>query len=285
MNKNREFNNILDECLERLLVKGETIDQCLQSYPEQADELKPLLQMAVETKTAIAIQPHPEFRERARYQLQSAFHQATEPKRRHSFIFRLSRGWAIALSIALVVLLAGGGTVAAAGYSMPDSPLYPVKLATEQVQMTFTFTDIGKAELYAKLADRRVAEIAYMANKGTPQQVEQIVQRLDNHLGMIASLTSTQLAMMTETTNDATWPPTFEEAEISPGESRLGEEPPVGNHHRDELRTMLGYNAINHPAQLRAALETAPPSIRPILLQAIALSETGYETALESLNY
>ena len=34
--ESREFDNILDECLERLLVKGETIEQCLQSYPEHA---------------------------------------------------------------------------------------------------------------------------------------------------------------------------------------------------------------------------------------------------------
>jgi len=289
MNKNREFDNILDECLERLLAKGKTIDQCLQSYPEYADELKPLLKMAMDTKTAIAIQPRPEFRERARYQLQSAFHQATEPKRRLGFILRLSRGWAIALSIALVVLLAGGGTVAAAGYSMPNSPLYPVKLATEQVQMAFTFSDIGKAELHAKLADRRVAEIAYIANKGTLQQVEQTVQRLDNHLGMIASLTSTQVGVAEEATevaaDDAAWSPTFEESQFSPGEARLGAEPPMGGNHRAELRTILGHNAVDHPAQLRAALETAPPSVRPILLQAIALSEAGYETALESLNY
>jgi hypothetical protein len=291
MDKNREFDNILDECLERLLVKGETIDQCLQSYPEHADELRPLLQMAVEAKTAIAIQPRPEFRERARYQMQAAFHQATEPRRGLRLIFRLSRGWAIALSIALVVLLAGGGTVAAAGYSMPDSPLYPVKLATEQVQMAFTFTDMGKAELHARLTDRRVAEIAYLASKGTPQQVEQIVQRLDNHLGMIASLTSTQAVMMTEetaeeATSDAAWAPTFEESQLSPGDPRLATGPPMaGNHHKAELRTILGHNAVDQPARLRAALETAPPSIRPILLQAIALSEAGYETVLEALDY
>ena len=35
--KSKEFNNVLNECLERLLVKGETMEQCLRSYPEQAD--------------------------------------------------------------------------------------------------------------------------------------------------------------------------------------------------------------------------------------------------------
>ena len=33
MKKTEEFNNILDECLGQVLVKGETIKQCLMSYP------------------------------------------------------------------------------------------------------------------------------------------------------------------------------------------------------------------------------------------------------------
>ena len=60
MKKTKEFNNILDNCLERLLVKGETIEQCLQSYPEHASELEPLLQTAMATKKALAVQDRPQ---------------------------------------------------------------------------------------------------------------------------------------------------------------------------------------------------------------------------------
>ena len=67
MKETKEFNNILDECLERLLVRGDTLEQCLVSYPEQAGELEPLLQTALATKKALAIQPRPEFKARARY--------------------------------------------------------------------------------------------------------------------------------------------------------------------------------------------------------------------------
>ena len=42
MRKEREFNNILDECLERV-INGETIEQCLASHPEYAAEIEPLL--------------------------------------------------------------------------------------------------------------------------------------------------------------------------------------------------------------------------------------------------
>ena len=68
MKRNKEFNNILDECLERLLVKGETVEQCLASYPQYAAELEPLLQMAVAAKEASAIQARPEFKAKARYE-------------------------------------------------------------------------------------------------------------------------------------------------------------------------------------------------------------------------
>ena len=59
MKKRKEFDNILDECFERL-IKGETIEQCLASYPEQAAELEPLLQTAQVTKKATAVEPRPE---------------------------------------------------------------------------------------------------------------------------------------------------------------------------------------------------------------------------------
>ncbi len=143
----KEFDNVLDECLERLLIKGETMEQCLQSYPEQAADLKPLLQMALATRQAVAIQPRAEFKARARYQFHSALQEAASPRSR-PFLSRFPR-WATVVTIVLGVLLMGGGTIAAASYSMPDSLLYPVKLATEQAQLTLTPSDIGKAELCA----------------------------------------------------------------------------------------------------------------------------------------
>ena len=72
MIKDQKFDDILDECLGRLLTGSETLEQCLASYPAHAAELKPLLETALETKRASAIQPRPEFRARAEYQFRSA---------------------------------------------------------------------------------------------------------------------------------------------------------------------------------------------------------------------
>ena len=75
---------------------------------------------------------------------------------------------------------------------MPDEFLYPVKLATERVRLVLTPSTLGKAELYAKLADRRVLEIVRMAGKSKPEQIEQTARRLDTYLKKIADLASTQ---------------------------------------------------------------------------------------------
>ncbi len=268
----KEFDNILDECLERLLVNGETIEQCLQGYPEQAANLKPLLQTALATRQTIAIQPRAEFKARARYQFRSAL-QEWASSRSRPFFGWLPR-WATVVTIVLAVLLIGGGTIAAANYSMPDSLLYPIKLATEQVQLTLTPSDIGKARLYAKFVDRRVAEIIYTANKGNAQQIEAITQRLDKRLVMLASLTSAPEVAEAPRTLESPPPMQLEETESS-------QEIPGDKSNRAKLRSTVANYAINHPAGLRAALEKAPESAKSALRRAIAVSEAGYERALK----
>ncbi len=292
MKRDNEFNNILDECLERLLAKGETIEQCLLSYPEYAAELEPLLHTVVATKKALAIQPRPEFKSEARYQFRLAL-QKVEPKRRLPFLGWQPR-WAIAMVAVLVLLLAGGGTVAAAGNSMPDSLLYPVKLATEQVRLKLTPSDIGKAELHAKLADTRVAEIVYMVNKGRPEHLGPTAERLNKHLVLIASLSLTESGE-----DESVEAESVELAEDEGGRVMLAPAPAAEEsgkekggkkevqakaNGRTKLRTLLGRNSVNHLAELRAVLETAPESAKPALRQVINELAAGYEKALEALD-
>ena len=183
MNRQQEFDNILDECLERILVRGETVEQCLGRYPELADELKPLLQTALSTKETLAIKPRPEFRDRARYQMQTALREMEEKRQRRFSLFSWQPRWAtVAITALLVLVLGGGSTVAAAGNSLPDQPLYPVKLATEKVRIAVTFSRLGKAELYVQLADERVNEVIAMAEKGQIEKMEQTAERLNEQL-------------------------------------------------------------------------------------------------------
>ncbi len=274
MKRDKEFNNILNECLERLLLKGETIEQCLHRYPEQAAELEPLLQTALAARRVSAIQPRADFKARARYQFRSALREAAN-KSRHTLGW--FPRWATVATIALVLLLVGSGTVAAAGSSMPDSPLYPVKLATEEVRLALTPSPLDKAGLCAELADRRVAEIIYMANKGDVQQLELITQRLNKRLLMLAALASLE----EEGEAPMLMAPAPEEAGFGKG----GHGPANG---RARLRMTLECNAVNNTAALNAALEAAleavPEAVKPALRHAIDVSAAGYQNALEALD-
>jgi hypothetical protein len=280
--KNSELENILDECLDRL-AGGETFEQCLQSYPEQAAQLEPLLQMAQAVIKASAITPRAEFKARARYEFHSAL-QAEATKRRRP-LFSLRRRWSVALMVVSILLLTGGGTAAAASNSMPDSPLYPVKLAAEQVQLTLTPSDMGKARLCAVLADRRVAEIICMADKGDAQRVELATQRLDERLGMLTELASAGEkgapgVLMAPSAPVPAPPP----AEGAPEKATAGGGVPAEGEGRAELRGVVMHCADTNPAALRAALKEAPASAKPALRRAIFISEIDYDRALAALD-
>ena len=277
MRKNREFDDILNECLERMLVKDESVEECLASYPEQADELKPLLQMALSAKKALAIEPRPEFRARARYQFVTALGEVAPGRGRRFFAWRLR--WTTVVATALMLLLAGGGVVVAAGNSMPDNPLYQVKLAVEQVQLRLTTSALSRTKLQVRLADKRVTEIIYMAQKGDARLVALVTQRLDNHLVMIATLVVAQRGEISVPEEALQMPaPPALEADIQGAEGFALQNGDMG-----ELVTLLEYYAATHQAKLSAVLATAPEAVKSALLQAISVSMAGYEKALNAV--
>jgi len=285
--KINQIDNILDDCLERILARGESVEECLAHYRQYADELNPLLQTAVATKKALAIEPRPDFRARARYQFHSALKEAASKKRRLFFGWQLR--WVTMASLALVLLLSGGGIVAAASNSMPDSPLYQVKLATEQIQLLLTSSPEDKAELYAKLADRRVTEIINMAEECNVSLVELTTQRLDNHLSMIVSISTTQVGAGGILFDGAleSLPATFtttlagdaDATKAAPDTTVPATTDLPGKVFAHQLRQ---YSASNIAA-LYAALESASEEVKPALIQAIAVLENGYNNALSAI--
>ena len=268
MKKHHKFEDVLSECLERLLVKGETIDECLEDYPELASELKPLLQTTMVAKEASAIEPPPEFKARARYQFRSALRGLPEKKGFAPFI--LHSRWATAIISVLLLILISSSTVVAASGSMPDGALYPVKLVTEEVWLRLTLSDEAKARIYARLADRRVGEIIYIVNKGKAQEAEQTVELLSAHLASIPNL----VLVEAKPEMAVKAPPA-----LAPAAPRAGgeaeEDVSVKPTARTKLRAILMRNAANHPVVLRAALKKASPEVRLTLLEAIRILETG----------
>ena len=162
---NKGFKDILDSCLDRM-IKGDSIEQCLESYPEQAAELETILRAASAVMEASSVQPRHEFERVAKARLLSAVEEkATEKRKGPLPIYGWRRGWAVAIALIMALFLAGGGTVAASSNSLPGDVLYPVKTSVERVRAFFTFGAEAKADYYMELADRRLREMELLVEK------------------------------------------------------------------------------------------------------------------------
>lgn len=92
--------------------------------------------------------------------------QNIRPKR--SYIYR--HGFAFLTALGLL-LIAGGSTILAAQYSTPGSPLYPVKIVTENVALSVT-PEKYKPELEKIISERRKKEDLVKENKKVNQKTD-----------------------------------------------------------------------------------------------------------------
>jgi len=254
----RRLESILDECLERML-GGESIEACLNAYPEQTSELEPLLRTShVFIRKSMAIQPAPEFKARVYSRLQAMFYAKEEKAERRARIPIWRRGWALATTAILGFLLIGGGTIAASAHALPDEPLYPVKLTGEQVRLILTFSDVGEAKLHIQFAERRADEMLEMASQGKNGKISMLTEQITNHLDKAYMMVGIQIAGEGESRVLAPAPPSSSEAETYSEGKVAG-----------ELETLLRQSHAKSLATLRNALDKAPEELKPVLQQAI----------------
>jgi hypothetical protein len=67
---------ILDACLEDILMRHATIADCLVKYPEYADELEVMLEVAVAIQSVPDVKPSEEFKWATRARLEGGIDQA-----------------------------------------------------------------------------------------------------------------------------------------------------------------------------------------------------------------
>jgi hypothetical protein len=188
----KKFEDILAQCIDDIKAGTASIEECLDRYPSDREQLEPLLRLALEIREPPDVKPSPSFKVNARVWLMDQIHggQAVTkwPWSRYDNQVKpmpLRRRFSMA-SIILVIVLAlsalGGGTAYASQDSLPGDTLYPVKLATEQVRVMLPGDDIVKAERALSFAERRVGEIEALAERGRPQDISLGVQGYDDAL-------------------------------------------------------------------------------------------------------
>ena len=181
---NPALSDAVNECVDALR-QGDSIDDCLRRHPDFADELRPLLTAAV-AATAVAPTRDDAARRIAQTRFEGAVrHHLSTNRRGASGRFSLrdwwnsrasgwSRVWAVGFTaVALFAVLSTGAAYASTD-AMPDSPLYPVKRATEHARLAITFSDDSRAIYHLELIERRTLELAAVAETGDTEQVARI---------------------------------------------------------------------------------------------------------------
>jgi len=311
MKKPDEIDNILNECLERIM-SGESMEKCLEEHPEQAEIIKPLLETALGIKAAVDITPRPEFRQRAGLEFQEALRTMKPQKKSGAFSFR--RWWVSVLAGIVAIMALGGGTVAASSNSLPDEPLYRVKIAAEDVRVALTFSEKSKAELYAKFADRRIDEIIVMAEAGKVDEINRITERLEKQLIAMAEvfgevddsvmtvMAGTEERSLAAQNNEATqvptetavptvtattWAPATEKIDTtdtsSDTQKAVTNEGEGKGDSEEDLRQTIINSACNNYSRLAEAMVEADEPVRQALERAMAVANEAYTIAINNM--
>ncbi len=263
-NVGKEFDQILDTCLDLVLRDGETVESCLRRFPQQADEMGSLLQVALDARQVLEFTPSSVSKTRARLMLSDAIdrYEARRWSRRPGRVLAALSGlfagpyrWAASATAAvLLVVMGGAGIVGASSNTVPGHPLYSVKRVVEQGRMFFTFDDNAKARLHADLADKRFKELQEVAEGGDERSVSELA--IEAH----RSLQDVQLAVPALRSL-----PTSLQGIGTPVPSGVR---PIQLDRRTQrdlraLITLLQTDEMYHREALQALMEKAPSRMRP----------------------
>ena len=102
-----KFDKILNECIDRIN-GGQTVAACVADYPEQADDLQPMLDAMFTTKSAFASIPTTPAKQRARQRMMAAIRQPkAKPRTRTGFAFpNILRNMKVLATAAAVLVIA-----------------------------------------------------------------------------------------------------------------------------------------------------------------------------------
>jgi hypothetical protein len=301
----RKLEDIFNECYERMR-SGESLKSCLKRYPKHAVELEPLLKTAFDIgRRASYIQPRPEFKHWALVRAEGAQHHARQQRQpAKPSLFSWRQSWGVAVAVVLILLLTGSSTAIASSNAMPDEPLYPVKLATEEMRLTFAISDVQKAQVHTQLAETRAVEVETMADQGKTEYAVIAAEKLANQLEQaniaMANMESTTGTAPLSTTTEEQPPVTEEQQTLTEKQPPVTEEQPsvteeqpssppttpqnIGVTDKTEhFKKSLESSTSKSLTALESALEKAPPQAKSDLQRAIDIISEGSKGTDENM--
>lgn len=155
-----KLEDILDICLARIR-QGVSVEDCLKGYPESADKLKGLLQLAKGIRNVPKPVPAKEGIASCLVRLGEALasRKRTSIFQKFRWIYSPQPALARAFVLVIILIFISWGTVNLSAHSIPGDLLYPVKLITEKVKFFLTVTPQGKVELRLTFSKERLQEL------------------------------------------------------------------------------------------------------------------------------
>jgi len=141
------------------------------------------------------ISPKPSKKDAFRNVLVSRMRLDSPAPLRWTFLFAAFRPAAFAMLCSALIILGGGGATFAAQGALPGELLYPVKIATEQMQVALTPDTVQKTALELKFAGKRLDEVDQLITeqKAAPKAAETALTAYDQTLAKTqATLSSDQ---------------------------------------------------------------------------------------------
>lgn len=190
------FDQLLERCLQKMARTGD-IGASLRRYPQYADRLHPLLEMAQATRRhyeAVPEAPGGLAVGRERLLAVAAQQRArgvsvtsatgtttTRTKGRKMKLVLATRLVTVLLAVVVGTAALGGGVVWAAGDSLPGDLLYPVKLVTEDVRLALAPAPADQVDLALWLTEERAEEVQALVAAGRRVPDETVV-RMEQHI-------------------------------------------------------------------------------------------------------
>lgn len=290
----RKIEDIFNECLEAIL-DGRTVEECLREHPDEAEELRPLLETsAAMTRGIASIEPGPALKTSVMLRLDEALQERYKREQKRRPLFHGGQPkWATAVAVVLVILIIGGVSTTASARSQPDDLLYPVKLAAEQARLALTFSEPARTDLRLQMAETRVNELAYLAGKGDIAAINSVVQALESNLGVatdVSAMTAASGLLSAPTPASAPAPritipaPTPSPSPV-PVTEAVPSVPPTADKpgkaaDTDKAKATLSQSQSKSLAILEEALKSAPDQAKPAIEQATLRIKRAYEQAI-----
>jgi hypothetical protein len=186
----------LQQCLELILNENRPVEEALRLYPEEVEELGPLIDQALYLQlNSSAFDPDPQFVQVSKQRLlrrlsetQGSIYKPATRNNWWNWLLNLGENRTLAVRFAVVMILilclftGGTGVAFASQNTVPGDSLYGVKIGLEDLTLALTPDQARNAMLNMQYAERRLVEIRTLQEQGHLELVGIALMNYQKHV-------------------------------------------------------------------------------------------------------